>query len=187
MIGPERKYIIRKQGCYYRPNERGYTTSAIQAGRYTRDEAEKITHPNGKDGPRDGMSVIHEDELLGIDEDWTAYSALLADRRDPAVLAALPEVKAMVAAAYEVAATCTEWTAWGERHNLTEATRRAVRALTPSDATAALAARDAAMIVRVMREAAGIAWAVEYGDTRTQAAVQSAILARAAEIERDFK
>jgi len=102
MIGPERKYLIRKQGCYYRPNERGYTTSAIQAGRYTRDEAEKITHPNGKDGPRDGMSVIHEDELLGIDEDWTAYSALLADRRDPAVLAALPEVQAMIAAAYEV-------------------------------------------------------------------------------------
>lgn len=68
MTGSERKYLIRKQGCYYRPNERGYTTSAIQAGRYTRDDAEKITHPNGKDGPRDGMSVIHEDELLGNDD-----------------------------------------------------------------------------------------------------------------------
>ena len=206
MTGPERKYLIRKQGCYYRPNERGYTTSAIQAGRYTRDEAEKITHPNGKDGPRDGMSVIHEDELLGIDEDWTDYSALLADRRDPAVLAALPEVQALIAAAYEAAAqtvatqgdsSATE--ALGQRiccsghmcgcqgATVEDWLLHLIRALTPDDATAALAARDAAMIARGMREAAGIAWALEDGDRWTRAAAQNAILARAAEIEGDAK
>lgn len=48
------------------------------------------------------------------------------------------ERDALVAAAYEAAATCTEWTAWGERHNLTESTRRAIRFLTPSHATEAL-------------------------------------------------
>ena len=220
MTGPERKYIIRKQGCYYRPNERGYTTSAIQAGRYTRDEAEKITHPNGKDGPRDGMSVIHEDELLGIDEDWTAYSALLADRRDPAVLAALPEVQAMIAAAYEVAAAALRRVAedWDCGHNESRLcdcgpyveqwslAADEVSHLTPADATAALAARDAAMIARGMRRAAEVAFGVTpYKRVRGEAGysdlmcarsdgtwqnrkeTQAAILARAAEIERDGK
>ena len=123
-------------------------------------------------------------------------------RRDTAVLAALPEVQALIAAAYEAAATCTEWTAWGQRHNLTEASRRAIRALTHADATAALAARDAAMIARGMREAAGIDWASgrDVSDTAPnylsdwqrglvagQNAMRDAILARAAEIEMDAK
>ncbi len=106
-------------------------------------------------------------------------------RRDPAVLAALPEVQALIAAAIETAATCTEWTAWGQRHNLTEASRRAIRALTHADATAALAARDAAMIARGMREAAGWyrveGWKIDEDD------VPDAILARAAGIEKDGK
>jgi hypothetical protein len=51
---------------------------------------------------------------------------------------ALTASQAETAAAYEVAATCTEWTAWGERHNLTDASRRAIRALTPADSKAAL-------------------------------------------------
>lgn len=70
-------YLICKRGAYYRPNSRGYTTSVIQAGRYTLAEAKAITHPNGFDGPRDGMTYIHEDEKDG-DEDWAAYRALLA-------------------------------------------------------------------------------------------------------------
>lgn len=69
-------YLIVKRGYYYRPNEQGYTSSAIQAGRYTLTEAEKITHPNGVDGPRDGMTFIHEDEVN--DEDWKAYATLRA-------------------------------------------------------------------------------------------------------------
>ena len=160
MTGPERKYIIRKQGCYYRPNERGYTTSAIQAGRYTRDE------------------------LLGIDEDWTDYSALLADRRDPAALAALPEVQAMIAAAYEAAAkfltdTVAEWSCghdarhcdcWRDKEQWSLAAE-AVEGLTPADATAALAARDAAMIargrVKGLREAATLLREQGYGTAPT--------------------
>ncbi len=70
----EAKYLIRKRGTYYRPNIQGYTGSAIIAGRYTLEEAVSITHPNGKDGPRDGMTYIHEDEL--DDEEWLAYAAL---------------------------------------------------------------------------------------------------------------
>lgn len=59
----DRKYIIRKGGYFYRPNSQGYTINASEAGRYTLVEAERLTHPNGKDGPRDGLSFLHEDEL----------------------------------------------------------------------------------------------------------------------------
>ena len=70
----ERPYLIRKQGAWYRPNCSGYTISAIQAGRYSLDEAERYTHPNGKDGPRDGMHYVHEDD---VGEDvWKAFRTL---------------------------------------------------------------------------------------------------------------
>ncbi|MBS7669375.1 hypothetical protein [Croceicoccus gelatinilyticus] len=49
-------YLIRKAGYYYRPNSQGYTTEISAAGLYTLAEAERITHPNGPDGPRDEMS-----------------------------------------------------------------------------------------------------------------------------------
>jgi hypothetical protein len=76
-LSPEApKYLIRKHGSWYRPNERGYTTTAILAGRYTLAQAEKITHPNGPDGPRDGMTFAHEDDV--VEEAWLAYRALLA-------------------------------------------------------------------------------------------------------------
>ncbi|MDE4274723.1 hypothetical protein PXK58_09070 [Phaeobacter gallaeciensis] len=74
----EERFFIRKNGVYYRPNSRGYTTSAISAGLYTQEEAEKITHPNGQDGPRDGMSYIAEH--ICPDEDWKAYRAVCAER-----------------------------------------------------------------------------------------------------------
>jgi hypothetical protein len=67
-------YLIRKHGGYYKPNSEGYTDSAILAGRYTLAEAESITHPNGQDGPRDGMTYIHENQLA--DPSWLAYAAL---------------------------------------------------------------------------------------------------------------
>jgi hypothetical protein len=75
-VSDEARYLIRKHGGYYRPNSQGYTGSAIQAGRYTLAEAESITHPNGPDGPRDGMTYIHEDDVKGAD--WTAYRTLRA-------------------------------------------------------------------------------------------------------------
>ena len=74
---------------------------------------------------------------------WSDAQEIVGDgneyiRRDPAVLAALPEVQAMVAAAYEVAAkvvdTCN---AEGPYQSIGAAGR--IRSLTPSDATAALA------------------------------------------------
>lgn len=49
-------YLIRKRGAWYRPNSQGYTTTISHAGRYSLEEAIAITHPNGPDGPRDGMS-----------------------------------------------------------------------------------------------------------------------------------
>ncbi|MES2289251.1 MAG: hypothetical protein V4530_05885 [Pseudomonadota bacterium] len=49
-------YVILKDGCYYRPNAAGYTTELAKAGRYTLAEAIAHSHPNGPDGPRDGIS-----------------------------------------------------------------------------------------------------------------------------------
>lgn len=159
----------------------------------------------------------------------------LWNRRDPAVLAALPEVQALIAAAYEVRPALTaprdgtlvrllldysdeeNWVqledkiqAWTIGYNTLadtgddewiivgwdwsqdcwcEGSGKIIGWLpfvpqAPADATAALAARDAAMIARGMREAAGIAWALEDGDRWTRAAAQKAILARAEQIEK---
>lgn len=114
-------------------------------------------------------------------------------RRDPAVLAAIPEAQALIAAAYEAAASVLDDECDLARIALPQAVpvlradARDIRALTPADATAALAARDAAMQAKGMREAAGIAWALEDGDRWTRAAAQNAILARADQIERDAK
>jgi hypothetical protein len=86
MSGPDRVWLITKQGAYYRPNSRGYTTCFYAAGRYTLEEAEKFTHPNGAEGPRDGMGYVRQDHVK-------------RDPIDPAVIAALPEVAALVAEA----------------------------------------------------------------------------------------
>ncbi|WP_370309233.1 hypothetical protein [Sphingobium abikonense] len=55
-VAGEGQYLIRKGGYYYRPNAQGYTTDQAQAGRYSLEEAIRHSHPNGHDGPRDGMS-----------------------------------------------------------------------------------------------------------------------------------
>ena len=120
---------------------------------------------------------------------WSDAQEIVGDgneyiRRDPAVLAALPEVQAMIAAAYEVAAkvvdTCN---AEGPYQSIGAAGR--IRALTPSDAAAALARivreAEARGMVKGMREAATLLREQGYGTAPKQ------ILARAAEIERDGK
>ena len=54
--GGEAIYVICKYGGYYRPNAAGYTNDVTQAGRYTQAEAISHSHPNGPDGPRDGIT-----------------------------------------------------------------------------------------------------------------------------------
>lgn len=51
-------YLIRKRGAYYRPNAEGYTCNRAEAGRYTLDEAISHSHPNGPNGPRDGIDYF---------------------------------------------------------------------------------------------------------------------------------
>lgn len=58
MAGSERDYLIRKNGYWYRPNSQGYTAHIRDAGHFTYMEAHTATHPNGADGPRDGMSFM---------------------------------------------------------------------------------------------------------------------------------
>lgn len=78
--GATPRFLIRKHGGYYRPNCQGYTSSAILAGRYTEAKAISETHPNGPNGPRDGMTYTSEDAIT--DEDFAAYIALREQRDD---------------------------------------------------------------------------------------------------------
>ena len=49
-------YVICKGGAYYRPNAEGYTRDRAVAGLFTLAEAIAHSHPNGPDGPRDGIT-----------------------------------------------------------------------------------------------------------------------------------
>lgn len=50
------QYLICKYGKYYRPNAQGYTSSRADAGRYSLADAIRHSHPNGPNGPRDGIT-----------------------------------------------------------------------------------------------------------------------------------
>lgn len=57
-------WLIHKSGRgWYRPDAQGYTNDTAYAGRYPYKEAVRHSHPNGLNGPRDGMSIKHESEL----------------------------------------------------------------------------------------------------------------------------
>lgn len=61
---PEEGWLIHKAGRgWYRPNAEGYTMFPAEAGRYSRDKAIRYSHPNGLDGPRDGMTIKHASEV----------------------------------------------------------------------------------------------------------------------------
>ena len=160
-------------------------------------------------------------ERIWINEKWEAYLRPTSDgdtsgyiRRDPAVLAALPEVQALIAAAIEVAAKALDHVAnnWDCGHMASRLCDCAplaeqwgiaaeeVRFLTPADATAALARIVREAEARGMERAAARArvYASNYeqsSDGRNTFillaewadAEAAAILARAAEIERDGK
>lgn len=57
------EFLILKRGYYYRPNSQGYTTNVDEAGLYSFEEAWDITHPNGPDGPRDGMDFVQYEPI----------------------------------------------------------------------------------------------------------------------------
>ena len=146
-------------------------------------------------------------DRIWINEKWEAYLRPTSDgdtsgyiRRDHAVLAALPEVQALIETAQwarnrleRIADDCWHGDGRDLKRSIIgifadfDAALMAcgsvmpdeIRALTPDDATAALAARDAAMIARGMREAATLLREQGYGTAPKQ------ILARAEQIERD--
>jgi len=71
-----KEYFIRKKGLYYGPDNRGYTDRPILAGLFTLEDAISASHPNGPDGPRDGIRYFHESECR--DADYVAHKALKA-------------------------------------------------------------------------------------------------------------
>jgi hypothetical protein len=62
-VAGEAMYLIRKGGYFYRPNAQGYTISKAEAGRYTLADAISYSHPNGADGPRDGIDYLLADDI----------------------------------------------------------------------------------------------------------------------------
>lgn len=61
---PNDGWLIHKQGRgWYRPKAQGYTMNPEEAGRYTYKDAMSYSHPNGHDGPRDGITIKHESEI----------------------------------------------------------------------------------------------------------------------------
>jgi len=50
-------WYVKKGGYYYRPKAQGYTPHIWEAGRFTYEEAYSHSHPNGPDGPRDGITM----------------------------------------------------------------------------------------------------------------------------------
>jgi hypothetical protein len=63
----DRVWLLFKNGRgWYRPGAKGYTNEPAQAGRFTWDEAWKHSHPNGPDGPRDGITIKRESEVSGV-------------------------------------------------------------------------------------------------------------------------
>lgn len=93
MTGPEipqEGWLIHKAGRgWYRPNAQGYTSDPSQAGRFSHKDAMEYSHPNGPNGPRDGITIKHECEVQKY------------IRRDRDALAALPEVQALIRQAVE--------------------------------------------------------------------------------------
>ena len=153
--GATPRFLIRKHGGYYRPNCQGYTSSAILAGRYTEAKAISETHPNGPNGPRDGMTYTSEDAIT--DEDFAAYIALREQRDDLAralldARAELARLRADAAAAQalvvERAATQADpWDGPVTKNKIVDAQAIAaqqikarIRALAPADGLAAVEA-----------------------------------------------
>lgn len=76
---PEHGWLIHKAGRgWYRPYAKGYTMNASEAGRYSHKDALAYSHPNGLDGPRDGLTIKHESELPPAPEDDALQQAFAA-------------------------------------------------------------------------------------------------------------
>lgn len=61
---PQHGYLIFKCGRgYYCAEAKGYTLNADEAGRFSLEDAIAYSHPNGPDGPRDGITYQHESEV----------------------------------------------------------------------------------------------------------------------------
>jgi len=94
--GPEARYLVRKGGIFYRPDARGYTSDRARAGRFSLVEAVKHSHPNGMNGPRDGMSY-ELDETTGDQGDAAIAEAIRQSISD-GVVSIMPKVEAQRAA-----------------------------------------------------------------------------------------
>ena len=76
---PEHGWLIHKAGRgWYRPDAKGYTMNASEAGRYSHKDALAYSHPNGLDGPRDGLTIKHESELPPTPENIAIQQAFAA-------------------------------------------------------------------------------------------------------------
>lgn len=51
-------FYVKKNGAYYRPDAHGYTLNVWEAGSFTHSDAMAYSHPNGPNGPTDGITMV---------------------------------------------------------------------------------------------------------------------------------
>lgn len=104
------EWLIRKDGYFYRPNCQGYTTHKHEAGRYTKEKAEKeasvepwhMKAIHESECPDDAVSAIYKDKDTRI----VTLEAQLAEAKQ--ALTYIKDVKADVPdARYRFFAVCT--------------------------------------------------------------------------------
>ena len=76
------EFVVRKGGYFYRPKAEGYTQNIDEAGLFTELDAWRHSHPNGKDGPRDGLTYHHKSEFPSTTATLTAQVEALTAERD---------------------------------------------------------------------------------------------------------
>jgi hypothetical protein len=80
---PEQFYLVYKRGRgFYKPNSQGYTSQPFLAGRFKLEEARQITHPNGLNGPRDGMRFFPEARYKNDEIVATVHAQIAQARRE---------------------------------------------------------------------------------------------------------
>lgn len=82
MPSPKHGYLIYKSGRgYYCEGAKGYAFDQKDAGRFSLVDAIAYTHPNGPDGPRDGLDYWHESLLQDFNaKDEVCISELTRER-----------------------------------------------------------------------------------------------------------
>lgn len=112
-------WLIHKRGRgWYRPDAKGYTPHPWEAGRYSHEEAMSRSHPNGPDGPRDGMTIKHESGVTGADGSLKSRLLQIDHGDGGSQWARNPDGAEAVKEIERLEEACTEWAEVSQRNYL---------------------------------------------------------------------